>query len=330
MTQSNNFHKDVRTNHVVEPDVPADGVVGVLLPAGAHVPQPGLVVEDAEAVDEHDGVEDEPPAALAELGEGGRQVGSPLLPEPSLHLVDVGISYLLEIGGSDLSIPEFQRDQIAWKVIRRLLLTTLIWIENMILKLCFLWAVVWLCLTDRVNNRWASVALFLWKIWSLWSRVPRAAGTTDHWILRSVRVWWRWCCSAPSPPWRCPSWCWAAARCPGSRTRWTAPPARSPRRTFSSETCKSWIVERKSCWLLAPPRHHTPYLLIASATHCRPWLTALHTHTPPNGVPHKVTIVIDQLTLFGTFCLKEISLNKPWTFIWYTWQMGYALTPRHN
>ena len=71
MTQLNNLHKDVRTNHVVEPDVPADGVVGVLLPAGPHVPQPGLVVEDAEAVDEHDGVEDEPPAALAELGEGG-------------------------------------------------------------------------------------------------------------------------------------------------------------------------------------------------------------------------------------------------------------------
>ena len=95
MTQSNNFHKDVRTNHVVEPDVPADGVVGVLLPAGAHVPQPGLVVEDAEAVDEHDGVEDEPPAALAELGEGGGQVGSPLLPEPSLHLVMLGYHIFL-------------------------------------------------------------------------------------------------------------------------------------------------------------------------------------------------------------------------------------------
>ena len=92
MTQLNNLHKDVGTNHVVEPDVPADGVVGVLLPAGPHVPQPGLVVEDAQAVDEHDGVEDEPPAALAELGESGGQVGSPLLPEPSLHLVDVGIS----------------------------------------------------------------------------------------------------------------------------------------------------------------------------------------------------------------------------------------------
>ena len=166
MTQLNNLHKDVGTNHVVEPDVPADGVVGVLLPAGPHVPQPGLVVEDAQAVDEHDGVEDEPPAALAELGEGGGQVGSPLLPEPSLHLVDVlGYHIFLrlnvQISPLSKSIPGFQRGQIAWKVIRHLLLTTLIWIENMILKLCFLSAVVWLCLTDRVNNRWASAALFL-------------------------------------------------------------------------------------------------------------------------------------------------------------------------
>ena len=99
MTQLNNLHKDVGTNHVVEPDVPADGVVGVLLPAGPHVPQPGLVVEDAQAVDEHDGVEDEPPAALAELGESGGQVGSPLFPEPSLHLVDVlGYHIFLRLG----------------------------------------------------------------------------------------------------------------------------------------------------------------------------------------------------------------------------------------
>ena len=93
MTQSNNFHKDVRTNHVVEPDVPADGVVGVLLPAGAHVPQPGLVVEDPQAVEEYDAIEEEPPALLAELGESGRYTCSPLLTEPSLHLVKIACVY---------------------------------------------------------------------------------------------------------------------------------------------------------------------------------------------------------------------------------------------
>ena len=93
MTQLNNLHKDVGTNHVVEPDVPADGVVGVLLPAGPHVPQPGLVVEDAQAVDEHDGVEDEPPAALAELGEGGGHGGPPPVSEPSLNLEQENMKY---------------------------------------------------------------------------------------------------------------------------------------------------------------------------------------------------------------------------------------------
>ena len=81
-----NLHKYVHTCHVVEPDVPADGMEGVVLPAHAHVPQPGLVVEDPQAVGENDAVEEEPPALLAELGEGGGYTCTPLLTEPSLHL----------------------------------------------------------------------------------------------------------------------------------------------------------------------------------------------------------------------------------------------------
>ena len=89
-----NKHKYVDTCHVVEPDVPADGVEGVVLPAHAHVPQPGLVVEDAQAVGENDAVEEEPPALLAELGEGGGYTCTPLLTEPSLHLVKFRISQM--------------------------------------------------------------------------------------------------------------------------------------------------------------------------------------------------------------------------------------------
>ena len=88
-----NSHKYVRTSHVVEPDVPTDGVEGVVLPAHAHVPQPGLVVEDPQAVEEYDAVEEEPPALLAELGEGGRYTCSPLLTEPSLHLEQIAYVY---------------------------------------------------------------------------------------------------------------------------------------------------------------------------------------------------------------------------------------------
>ena len=83
----------LRTSHVVEPDVPADGVEGVVLPAHAHVPQPGLVVEDPQAVEEYDAVEEEPPALLAELGEGGGYTCSPLLTEPSLHLEQIAYVY---------------------------------------------------------------------------------------------------------------------------------------------------------------------------------------------------------------------------------------------
>ena len=74
------------TYHVVPPDVPLHGVVGVLCPAHPHIPQPGLAGEGPHSVQEHGGVEDEPPGALAELGGGGGQVSSPLVSEPSLNL----------------------------------------------------------------------------------------------------------------------------------------------------------------------------------------------------------------------------------------------------
>ena len=74
------------TEHVVEPDVPADCVVWILLPAGPRVPQPGLVVEDPHPAQEAAGVEEESPASLAKLGHPGGQVGSPPVPVPSLNL----------------------------------------------------------------------------------------------------------------------------------------------------------------------------------------------------------------------------------------------------
>ena len=61
-------------------------MVGVLGPAHPHVPQPGLAGEGPGSVEEHGGVEYEPPGALAELGGRGGQVSSPLVSEPSLNL----------------------------------------------------------------------------------------------------------------------------------------------------------------------------------------------------------------------------------------------------
>ena len=75
-----------RTYHVVPPDVALHGVVGILRPAGASVPQPGLAGQHLQPVQEDARVEDEPPAALAELGDGGGHAGPSLVPEPSLHL----------------------------------------------------------------------------------------------------------------------------------------------------------------------------------------------------------------------------------------------------
>ena len=61
-------------------------MIGVLLPARPRVPEPGLVEENAEASEEAAGVEEEPPASLAELGHPGGQRGSPPVSVPSLHL----------------------------------------------------------------------------------------------------------------------------------------------------------------------------------------------------------------------------------------------------
>ena len=74
------------TYHVVPPDVPLHGVVGVLRPAHPHIPQPGLAGEGPSPVEEDGGVEDEPPGSLAELGGGGGHVSSPLVAEPALDL----------------------------------------------------------------------------------------------------------------------------------------------------------------------------------------------------------------------------------------------------
>ena len=74
------------TYHVVPPDIPVHDVVGVLSPAHPDIPQPGLAGEGPHPVEEDGGVEDEPPGALAELGGGGRHVGSPLVSEPALNL----------------------------------------------------------------------------------------------------------------------------------------------------------------------------------------------------------------------------------------------------
>ena len=74
------------TEHIVEPDVPADGVVRILLPAGPSVPQPGLVEQDPDPADEAARVEEEPPAALAKLCHPGGHFGSPPVSVPSLNL----------------------------------------------------------------------------------------------------------------------------------------------------------------------------------------------------------------------------------------------------
>ena len=74
------------TEHIVEPDVPADGVVRILLPAGPCVPQPGLVEQDPDPTDEAARVEEEPPAALAKLGHPCGHFGSPPVSVPSLNL----------------------------------------------------------------------------------------------------------------------------------------------------------------------------------------------------------------------------------------------------
>ena len=83
-------------------------MVRILLPTGSHVPEPRLAVEDAEPVAEHHRVEDEPPAALAELGQGGGHVGSPSVSEPSLHLQNISrVSGECNNRGTE---PEFLRD----------------------------------------------------------------------------------------------------------------------------------------------------------------------------------------------------------------------------
>ena len=74
------------TEHIVEPDVPADGVVRILLPAGPGVPQPGLVEQDPDPADEATRVKEEPPAALAKLGHPCGHFGSPSVSVPSLNL----------------------------------------------------------------------------------------------------------------------------------------------------------------------------------------------------------------------------------------------------
>ena len=92
-TNDNDDKETDLTYHVVEPDVPAHSMIRILFPASSNIPEPGLAVENNETVDEHAGVEDEPPAALAELGEGGGHGGPPPVSEPSLNLEQENMKY---------------------------------------------------------------------------------------------------------------------------------------------------------------------------------------------------------------------------------------------
>ena len=62
-------------------------VFRVVHPASVDVPEPVFGPQHEEAVHEDAGVEDEPPARLAELLQRGRLLGLLPLAEPSLHLV---------------------------------------------------------------------------------------------------------------------------------------------------------------------------------------------------------------------------------------------------
>ena len=62
-------------------------VFRIVHPASVDVPEPVFGPQHEEAVHEDAGVEDEPPARLAELLQRGRLLGLLPLAEPSLHLV---------------------------------------------------------------------------------------------------------------------------------------------------------------------------------------------------------------------------------------------------